>query len=75
MVSRSYKIILFLAFVVSIIFLLIGGYYTSKDTVPYPGKVVSGDENLTDGVAIKSGEGVWQKYGSWTWGLSGAMGL
>ncbi|CAG0967643.1 MAG: cbb3-type cytochrome c oxidase subunit I [Candidatus Methanoperedens sp.] len=63
MVSRVYKIVLFLAFVVSIIFLLIGGYYTSKDTVPYPGKVVAGDKILTDSGAIKSGEGVWQKYG------------
>ncbi len=63
MISRIYKIILFLAFIVPIIFLLIGGYYTSKDTVPYPGKVLAGDKILTDGVAIKSGEGVWQKYG------------
>ena len=34
MVARIYKIVLFLAFAVSIRFLLIGGYYTSKDTVP-----------------------------------------
>ncbi|SNQ62040.1 nitric-oxide reductase large subunit [Candidatus Methanoperedens nitratireducens] len=63
MVSRIYKIVLFLAFAVSIIFLLVGGYYTSSETVPYPGKVVSGDKTLTDGAAIKRGEAVWQKYG------------
>ncbi|MBI4344422.1 MAG: cbb3-type cytochrome c oxidase subunit I, partial [Euryarchaeota archaeon] len=63
MVSSTLKKVLLLSFVLSTVVLLIGGYYTSKNTVPYPGKVVAGEKALTGGEAIKSGEGVWQKYG------------
>src|SRR3989304_3758416 len=51
------------AFILSMIALLVGGYYAAEKVPPIPEKIISGEAVLTDHAAIMRGQDTYQRYG------------
>jgi len=60
---KGLKIGVALSFTISLAILLIGGFFAKDKVAPYPEKVVSGERVVTTAVAIKGGQGIYQRYG------------
>src|SRR3989339_849323 len=52
-----------LSFIISLIILLLGGYFAKDKIAPYPEKVVIDGNVITTEKNIKNGQNVYQKYG------------